>query len=137
MSNIMEQARLLGQAIGESEAYQTMRAAEEAVTADDKASGLMAKYVQLKNEVQDMLAQKEPDHTLLAHQSEQVEAVQQELNSLELIQDMLLARKDFSDMMGQVNQVIQFMISGDMGQEEGCGGGCGSGGCSGCQGCGH
>ena len=39
------------------------------------------------------------------------------------------ARSEFNSLIGQINQVLQFIVTGRM-EESGCGGDCGS--CSGC-----
>lgn len=127
MQNILEKARELGQAIAASEEQLNMRAAEDAVMEDAQASALMREYSELKLEVQQMLETEAPDEEALAAKSDRLQEAQDQLNDLPLVQQMLETRGAFAQMMTQVNQVIQFMVTGETSD---CGGDCG--GCSGC-----
>lgn len=129
MQNILEKARELGQAIAESEEQLNMRAAEDAVMEDAQASTLMREYSELKIEVQQMLESESPDEEALSAKSDRLQEAQDQLNDLPLVQRMLETRGEFAQMMAQVNQVIQFMVTGETSD---CGGDCG-----GCSGCGH
>ena len=130
MQKVLEQARLLGQSIADSEVHQAMRGSEEAVMQDDRASSLMQEYTSLKVEVQQMLEGENPNEVLLQERSDRLQDLQDELNDMPIVQQMLEARGNFAQMMAQVNQVIQFMVTGEMSSD--CGGDCG-----GCNGCGH
>ena len=114
MNEVFEKARALGQAIVESEEFKTMRALEDEAMA-------MPEVAQLAKEV--------PDHTALAAHSEQMKAAQEKLNTMDAVIRMGEARGVFSAMMSQVNQVLQFMVTGET-EEAGCSGNCGS--CGGC-----
>ena len=129
MQNILEKARELGQAIAESEEQQKMQNAEAAVMQDAQASALMREFSDLKAEVQQMLGAESPDEETLQARSDRLQEVQDQLNELPLIQELLETRGAFSQMMSQVNQVIQYMVTGEVSD---CGGDCG-----GCSGCGH
>lgn len=130
MQNILEKARELGQAIAESDEQTNMRTAEDAVMEDAQASALMQEYSELKVQVQDMLESESPDEEALSQKSDRLQEAQDQLNALPLVQQMLETRGAFAQMMAQVNQVIQFMVTGETSD---CGGDCG--GCGG--GCGH
>ena len=129
MTNVLEQARLLGQAIEQSEEHRAMRTAEEAVMQDEKTADMMHDYADLKMEVQRLLEGEAPDQQALEVKTDRLHEMQDELNQMPLIQQMMEARNTFTDMMGQVNQVIQFMITGEVSECGGhcadCGGGCG------------
>ncbi len=138
MNEVFERAGALGEAIQQSEEFRTMRAAEGAVMADENAAKVMSDFLTHRTIVEEVLATDPPDHALLAEHSQAMEALQDALNEMELVQEMTRARAAFAEMMNQVNQVLRFMVTGEMGEEsdeegEGCGGNCG--GCSG--GCGH
>lgn len=137
MHEVFERASVLGEAIQQSEEYKAMRAAENAVMADEDAARVMSDFLGHRSVVEEILASDPPDHALLAEHSQAMEALQDVLNEMKLVQEMTSARAAFADMMRQVNQVLRFMVTGEMEddgeQEGGCGGDCG--GCSG--GCGH
>ena len=134
MHEVFEKARLLGEAIQRSEEYQNMKAVEQTAMEDAQASVLMSEFLLHKAEVEDMLSADDPDAEMLSAHSAAMEALQEKLGELEIIQRMTRARADFAAMMQQVNQVLRFLVTGQMEDEEqtGCGGNCG--GCSGCGG---
>ncbi|MCL2544750.1 MAG: YlbF family regulator [Clostridia bacterium] len=138
MHEVFERASALGEAIQQSEEYRAMREAEGAVMADERAAQVMSDFIGHRSVVEEILASDPPDHALLAEHSEAMEALQDALGEMELVQEMTRAREAFTDMMRQVNQVLRFMVTGEVGdddedEQEGCGGNCG--GCGG--GCGH
>ena len=137
MHEVFERASALGEAIQQSEEYRAMRQAEGAVMADEDAARIMSEFIGHQSVMEDILASDPPDHEMLAEHGQAMEILQDVLGEMELVQHMTRAREDFADMMNQVNQVLRFMITGEMSDDEdereGCGGGCG--GCAG--GCGH
>ncbi|NLD59918.1 MAG: YlbF family regulator [Clostridiales bacterium] len=133
MKDVFEKTRELGQALLESEAYQNMKAAEEKAYRNAEAADAMGKYLELRNDIQDMLASDNPDSAALKSMSDELDSLQEKLNMIEDVAAMTEARSAFSNLIAQVNQVLQFMISGKITDDEpsGCGGGCSScgGGC--------
>jgi cell fate (sporulation/competence/biofilm development) regulator YlbF (YheA/YmcA/DUF963 family) len=138
MHEVFERASALGEAIQQSEEFRAMREAEGAVMADGDAARVMSDFLGHRSVVEEILATDPPDHALLAEHSEAMEALQDALGEMALVQEMTRAREAFAAMMRQVNQVLRFMVTGeaddeDDDEQEGCGGDCG--GCRG--GCGH
>ncbi|NLF27208.1 MAG: YlbF family regulator [Clostridiales bacterium] len=133
MKDVFEKTRELGQALIESEAYQNMKAAEENAYRNAEAADTMSRYLELRNDIQDMLAGENPDSAALKSMSDELDSLQEKLNMIEDVASMTEARSAFSNLIAQVNQVLQFMISGKITEDEpaGCGGGCSScgGGC--------
>ena len=133
MKDVFEKTRELGQALIESEAYQNMKAAEENAYRNAEAADTMSRYLELRNDIQDMLAGENPDSAALKSMSDELDSLQEKLNMIEDVAAMTEARSAFSNLIAQVNQVLQFMISGKITEDEpaGCGGGCSScgGGC--------
>ena len=104
-----------------------MRAAEEAVMSDADASDIMQSFMLHKTMVEDMLAEEDPDQAAMAEHSEAMESLQEALSAMDIVQRMAEARGVFAGMMQQVNQVLRFMVTGEMGEDDGgCGGNCGS-----------
>ncbi len=131
---VFQKASALGEAIQQSEEYRSMKAAENAVMSDADAAAAMGEFITHRQQVEEILSSEEPDHAALAEHSQAMETLQETLNAMELVQQMTHARAAFSEMMRQVNQVLRFMVTGEMEEEAGgCGGNCG--GCAG--GCGH
>ncbi len=135
MNPVFDRARTLGEAIQQSEEYQTMRRAEDASMRDAVAATLMGDFATHKGAVEAVLSAENPDPRVIAEHSHEMERIQTELSAMPVIQEMTAARAAFTDMMNQVNQVLRFMVTGDM--EDTTSSGCGGSGCSGCSGCGH
>jgi len=140
MQEVFERASALGEAIQQTEEYRAMRVAEGAVMADESAARIMSDFLGHRSVMEEILSADPPDHALLVEHGQAMEALQEALGEMELVREMTRAREVFADLMRQVNQVIRFMVTGEMEDEdgdeegqEGCGSNCG--GCSG--GCGR
>ena len=59
-----------------------------------------------------------------------IDAHQQQLTAMPAVDAMTSARQQFSELMNQVNHVLEFIITGELPQSGGCSGNCSS--CSGC-----
>ena len=130
MNSIFDLARQLGEALAASEEYTRMQEMESAAMADAAVSAKMSEYLEAKSSVEEQLSNEEPDRAALARCSQQMQEAQTQLNNMELVKEMTQARQAFSDMMKQVNQVLEFTLTGRIADEGGCGGDCGS--CGGC-----
>ena len=131
MISVLDQAQKLAQTILESEEYQAVHAAEQAVMKDKDAAEKIAAYMEKRQKVEAILADNNLDHSALALAGGELESAEQAMNGLELVQAMQKARAEFSQMMQNVNQIIRFVVTGETGEEEsGC-----TGSCQGCGGC--
>lgn len=130
MNKVFELARQLGEALAASEEYTKMQETENTAMADAAVSSKMSEYLEAKSNVERELGNEEPDRDMLALYSEKMQKAQEELNHMELVKEMTQARQTFSDMMKQVNQVLEFTLTGKIADEGGCGGDCGR--CGGC-----
>lgn len=130
MSKVTECARALGEAIVDSEEYKNMQITEKAAMSDPAVSEAMGRYVELKSLIDGIMAQDNPDPNLIAQYGREMDEMQQTLNSMPVVDAMTASRQKFSELMNQVNKVLEFIITGEVEQ----GGGC-SGNCSGCSGC--
>lgn len=130
MSKVTECARALGEAIVASEEYKTMQITEKAAMSDPAVAETMGRYLELKEALDNVMRQEEPDPNLIAQYGREMDEMQQKLNAMPAIDAMTESRQHFSELMNQVNSVLQFIITGEMEQ----GGGC-SGNCSACSGC--
>lgn len=63
--------------------------------------------------------------------SNEMDEIQERLQMIDDIAELTAARSEFNALIGQINQVLQFIVTGRMTDEEG---GC-SGSCSSCSGC--
>ncbi|MBO5536135.1 MAG: YlbF family regulator [Clostridia bacterium] len=126
MIEVVEKTRELGEAIVASKEYREMQLAEAEAESDPAA-------VQLENSVREAvgLLQRETEDARRQELSLQLEALKQSLAALPVIERRDRAREGFSRLMEQVNNVLQFTITGEISALSSCSGNCGScgGGC--------
>ena len=67
---------------------------------------------------------------MIAQYGQELDEIQKTLNAMPAVDAMTTARQHFSEMMNQVNSVLEYIITGELPQQGGC-----SGNCSGCSGC--
>lgn len=130
MSKVTECARALGEAIVASEEYKNMQVAEQAAMTNPAVAEAMSRYLELKEELGNVMCQSEPDPEKMTGISQQMDEVQRQLNAMSAVEDMTRSRQQFSELMNQVNRILEFIITGELPQSGGC-----SGNCSGCSGC--
>ena len=135
MREVMQKAQELAEAIVESSVYQRMHAAELQVNKDEEAVKAVAAFVEKRQAVENVLAQSDMDHELLAQMGEEMEEAEKRLNEVPLVKEMQEARKEFTQMMENVNRILRLVVTGET--DDGCSGDCSgcSGGCEGCGGC--
>ena len=129
MDKVFEKTRELGQALLECEAYTRMKAAEDKAMANAEAAGAMAAFIEKRGELQAMMQSDNPDPGAMKRLSEEMDDCQDRLQMIDDIVALTEARNEFNGLIGQINQVLQFIVTGRM-EEAGCGGDCGS--CGGC-----
>ena len=135
MREVMQKAQELAEAIVESSVYQRMHAAELQVNKDEAAGKAVAEFVEKRQAVETVLAQSDMDHEQLARVGEEMEEAEKRLNEVPLVKEMQEARKEFTQMMENVNRILRLVVTGET--DDGCSGDCSgcSGGCDGCGGC--
>lgn len=133
MKEVMEQAQKLAEAIVDSDIYQRMHKAELQVTKDEAAAQAIDAFIQKRQQVESCLAENNMDHDALAKYGAEMEEAEKELNAIPLVKELQDARKAFTDMMGNVNQLLRLVITGETEEpEHGC-----TGSCETCGGCHH
>ena len=130
MDKVFEKTRELGQALLESEAYQRMKAAEDRAMKNQEAASAMAEYLEKRTELQSMVQTDNPDPGALKRLSEEMDGAQQRLQMMDDIVALNDARNDFNGLIAQINQVLQFIVTGKMDEPSGCTGSCDT--CPGC-----
>lgn len=131
MEKVLEQARLLAEAIAESDIYQKMHQCENDAMKDAEATRAIADFVEKRQKVESLLAEGNMDHTALAEASKAMEDAEKKVNEQPKVRAMQEARGEFTQMMNNVNQILRFIITGEMEDNSGC-----SGSCESCGGCG-
>ena len=135
MREVMQKAQELAEAIVESSVYQRMHAAELQVNKDEEAVRAVSEFVEKRQAVETVLAQSDMDHEQLARVGEEMEEAEKRLNEVPLVKEMQEARKEFTQMMENVNRILRLVVTGET--DDGCSGDCSgcSGGCESCGGC--
>ena len=133
MNQVFLKTRELGQALLESDVYQKRKEAEDKAMRNAEAADAMGKFLELRGKIQDMLASDNPDPGVLKRMSDEMEEQQDRMQMIDDIVAMNDARKDFSDLINQVNQVLQFIVTGRIDTDDSS---C-TGSCSTCSGCKH
>lgn len=132
MDQVFLKTRELGQALVESEIYKTMKAAEDKAMQNTQAAETMGKYMELRGQLQEMLSQPEPDTVKMQELSNDMDSLHDQLQNIDDIVNLTKAREEFNNLIGQVNQVLQFIVTGKLDEPEGgctgscatCGGSC-------------
>lgn len=130
MSKVTDCARALGEAIVASDEYKNMQIAESAAMSDPAVADAMARYMEIKNTLGEVMCQPDADADLISKYGQEMDEIQQKLTAMPAVDAMTGARQKFSEMMNQVNSVLEYIITGELPQQGGC-----SGNCSGCSGC--
>ena len=130
MDAVFQKTRELGQALMESETYQKMKAAEEKAMKNEEAARVMGEYLEKRQQLQDLMQSENPDPGALKRLSDEMDAAQERLQMMDDIAALTAARNDFNGLIGQVNQVLQFIVTGNMEPSSGCTGSCAT--CPGC-----
>ena len=129
MDNVFKKTRELGEALLESEVYLKMKDAEDKAMANPEAAQTMAAFLEKRGELQSMMQSDNPDPSAMKRLSEEMDDLQDRLQMVDDIVALNDARNEFNSLIGQINQVLQFIVTGRM-EESSCGGDCGS--CGGC-----
>ncbi len=130
MDAVFQKTRELGQALLECETYQRMKAAEDKAMANEEASLAMGEYLEKRTEMLALMQTDNPDPGALKRLSDEMDAAQERLNMIDDVTALTEARNEFNGLIGQINQVLQFIVMGNMDQPSGCTGSCAT--CSGC-----
>ncbi|MEE1200465.1 MAG: YlbF family regulator [Christensenellales bacterium] len=129
MDLILEKTRELGDALLESECYQKLKAAENKAMQNAEAAQMMSDVLERRSKLQELIQQENPDPVAMKRLSDEMDEIQEKLQMMDDIVELSQARSDFNALIGQINQVLQFIVTGRM-DDSGC-----SGDCSGCSGC--
>lgn len=129
MDNVFLKTRELGEALLESEAYRKMKECEDKAMRNQEAAQLMGEMLERRASIQEMMQQTNPDPGALKRLSDEMDDIQTRLQMMDDIVALTQARGEFNGLINQVNQVLQFIVTGKMDSDD-----CASD-CSACAGC--
>ena len=134
MKEVLQKTQELAEAILASEAYQTMKRMENETRRDEEAASLLDDMIWKRKRVEDILSDAKMDPEELKKASFEMNAAEKAMNENARIQALKSARKDFQQLMDNVNQLLRLAITGEADGNYRARGGC-SGDCAGCNGC--
>ncbi len=127
---VLDKAKELAGVIAQSPEYIAMRATEDAAGQDAELQELFKKYDGIHRDIEEITLKKEPDFEQMDALARELEEVHEQIKARPMYQALQAARKQFSDMMAQVNRELSSVLNPG-GSQGGC-----SGNCAGCAGCG-
>lgn len=130
MDKVFEKTRELGEALQESDAYKRMKAAETKAMQNVQAAEMMASYLEKRGQIQQNMEMENPDPGVMKRLSDEMDDIQEKLQMIDDIAELTAARSEFNALIGQINQVLQFIVTGRMDDGSEC-----SGSCESCKGC--
>ena len=130
MDNVFKKTRELGEALLQCEVYLQMKDAEDRAMANPEAAQTMAVFLEKRGELQSLMHSDNPDPGAMKRVSEEMDDLQDRLQMVDDIVALNDARNEFNSLIGQINQVLQFIVTGRMDESGGCAGDCSA--CSGC-----
>ena len=133
MNEVFMKTRELGEAILRSEEFSKVKQAEENAMKNTEAAETMGKYLELKGEMEKMMAMGEKDWVRVKQLSDDMSSLQERMNLIDDIKALNDAREGFANLINQVNSVLRFIVTGEM-EDPDAQGGC-SGSCESCGGC--
>ena len=122
---IFEKSRELGELLVKSPEYAKVQEAEAAFQADEIAKARVNEFNTLQNEVQTLMQTPDPDQAEIAKKADALRNMQAEVTELPTVKAMNEAQTGFAQLMNQVNQVLRFIITGEV-EDEHCTGTCSS-----------
>ena len=127
MDMVFQKTRELGQALVESDIYKHMKDMENQAMKNQEAADTLGKYLEKRNQIQEMLSQENPDPAVMKALSDEMDDLQDRLQMIDDIVQLNQARNEFSNLINQVNQVLQFIVTGTLDEPStGCTGSCAS-----------
>ncbi len=135
MKQVMQKAQELAEAVLDSEIYQEMKQKEREMLRDETASSLLNEMNSKRSRVEEILSATDMNPEELAEASREMEEAEKAMLADEKIQALKEARRQFQNMMDNVNKILRLVITGEVEDEMTVRGAC-SGNCSRCGGCG-
>lgn len=129
MDTVFQKTRELGQALLNSEAYLRMKEAEDKAMQDPEAARTMADFIEKRGALHEMMQSDNPDPVAMKRISDEMDALQDRMQMIDAVVELTQTRDAFNNLIGQINQVLQFIVTGRMAEAD-CGGDCSA--CGGC-----
>ncbi|MGI6316252.1 MAG: YlbF family regulator [Christensenellales bacterium] len=126
---IFDTAKLLGQQLHDGEVYQNLIKAQTAIDADKTATKLMKDINETEHSIRVLMEMSQADQQQMAELMKQYRTLHETADHNTVFKDYSQAARDFQAIMEQVNQIIQFQLTGEISIS--CSGNCNS--CGNCK----
>lgn len=113
MVEIIEKAKELGALLQSSEQVQKYNAAKEAYNQDDSVQKLVQEFNLHRMTMMTLSEAEEPDQSRIAEVEERIKGVYAEIMSNEKMKAMQETGKAVEELLGQVNGVLSFYVTGE------------------------
>ena len=130
MDEVFKKTRELGEALLNCETFLKMKEAEDRALSNREAAELMGSFLEKRGMLHEMMQGDNPDPGALKRLSDEIDADQERLQMMDDIVAMTEARNEFNSLINQINQVLQFIVTGRMDEPSNCTGSCDT--CAGC-----
>ncbi len=127
---VLKKARELGETLQGCETFIELAEAQAEMEADEVCLDLLQQMNETEQELQMLIQTEGPTSDAVTKKTEEYREIRAKAEDQLKILRYQGAAQSFQQMMNQVNQIIQFFLTGDDGN--GC-----SGSCEGCSGCGQ
>lgn len=127
---VLEQAKLLGKAIADSDIFVTFKNAEAAYLSDSGAQTLTQAYNAKREQLAKQAAKEDVTPQELLEVRKQISEEFEKLTENDVIRRYVNTKQQLDEMMNKVDSVIRFEVTGEEQTAGGCSGSCGS--CGGC-----
>lgn len=125
MNIVFEKTRELGEALLASEEYLAVKAAEDKAMSNKEAADAVGRLLELRGEMERLMSENEKDWSAVQKLNDEIEACRAVLDAIPDMAELNRARDKFGSLIGQVNNVLQFIVTGEMSNgEDGCTGSC-------------
>lgn len=126
---VFDKARELGHLLSDTPEYDRLQLARTAYDNDKTIREQQELLAKMADQMDEMMESGDYDQNTLATMRQQLRRVEKEIDAHPLAVELGKAKEDFTAMMQEVNQVVHFVITGELPPtptHSGCGG------CSGC-----
>ena len=132
MNEVFQKTRQLGEALLESQEYKAVKKAEQKAMSNPDAAKAVGRFIELRSEMEEIMRSDKKNWPRVQTLTEEMDALRQAMGDNDDLIALDQARGAFQDLINQVNQVLHFIVTGEMdGSKDSCAGDCAScGGCS-------
>lgn len=130
MSNVTEKLHALGEAIQKDPRHIAWKSAKEAQEADAALQEKITRFGSIRDQLMEANMDQNRDDAKISALSDEMRALYEEIMASEVMASYTEAQESLNELMGEINNLIQFYVTGE--EPSACGGDCA--GCAGCSG---